>query len=73
MNEEEIILEYFLRFNEVKNMIIGLGEDSKLEVVVQKVFRSLPMRFIPNISTIEEMAYLKSLTMDQLLGTLIVY
>jgi len=55
INEEEIIPEYFLRVNEVTNMIIRLGEDVKEEVVVHKVLRSFPMRFNAKISAIKEM------------------
>jgi hypothetical protein len=45
MKEDEIIVAYFLRFDETVNAIIGLGEEIKQSVIVQKVLRSLPMRF----------------------------
>ena len=60
MNGEEIISKYFIRFDEVINMIRGLGEDVKEEVVIQKIWRSLLMRFHAKISTIEEMKNLKN-------------
>lgn len=40
---------------------------------VQKVLRSLPRRFNAKVSAIDEMANLKDLKMDQLLGTLTTY
>jgi len=45
MTGNEIIDEYFLRFDEVVNMIRGLGEEVKEEVTIQKVLRSLTMIF----------------------------
>ena len=41
--------------------------------LVHKVLRSLPDKFNPKVSAIEEMGDLKTLTMDQLLGTLTAY
>jgi hypothetical protein len=43
-----------------------LGEEIKESVIVQKLVRSLPMRFDPKISTLEERAYLDSISMDKL-------
>jgi hypothetical protein len=50
MKEDENIATYFLRVDETVNAIIGLGEEIKESVIVQKVLRSLPMRFDPKIS-----------------------
>jgi hypothetical protein len=36
------------------NAIIGLGEEIEESIIVQKILRSLPMRFNPKISTLEE-------------------
>jgi hypothetical protein len=54
MKEDEDITAYFLRVDETVNAIIGLGEEIEESVIVQKILRSLPMRFNPNISTLEE-------------------
>jgi hypothetical protein len=64
MKEDENIVAYFLRVDEIVNAIIGLGEEIKESVIVQKVLRSLPMRFDPKISTLEERADLDSISMD---------
>jgi hypothetical protein len=53
MKEYENIAAYFLRVDETVNAIIALGEEIKESVIVQKVLRSLPMRFNPNISSLE--------------------
>jgi hypothetical protein len=53
MKEDENIVAYFLRVDETVNAIIGLGEEIEESVIVQKVLRSLAMRFNPKISTID--------------------
>jgi hypothetical protein len=47
---------------------LGLGEEIKESVIVQKVLRSLSMRFEPNISALEERADLNSISMDEVHG-----
>ena len=59
MKEYENIAAYFLWFDETVNEMIGLGEEIKESVIVQKLLRSLPMRFDPKISTLEEISDLK--------------
>jgi hypothetical protein len=54
MKEDENIATYFLQVDETVNAIIGLGEEIEEFVIVQKALRSLPMRFDPKISTLEE-------------------
>jgi uncharacterized coiled-coil protein SlyX len=55
------------------NGIKGLGDEMKEHVVVQKVLRSLPMRFDSKISALEERVDLDTLTMDELHGILTAY
>jgi hypothetical protein len=68
MKEDEDITTYFLRVDETLNAIIGLGKEIEESVIVQKILRSLPMRFNPNISTLEEISDLDSISMDELHG-----
>jgi hypothetical protein len=55
------------------NAIIGLGEEIEESVIFQKVLRSLPIRFNPKISTLEERSDLKSISMDELHGIFTAY
>jgi hypothetical protein len=55
------------------NEFIGLGEEIEESVIVQKVLRSLPMRFNPKISTLEERLDLNSIVMDELHGIFTAY
>ena len=73
MKEEENIAAYFLRVDEIVNIIKGLGGKAEEPVIVQKILRSLPMRFNSKISTIEERSDLNTMTMDELHGTLTAY
>jgi hypothetical protein len=73
MKEDENIASYFLRVYEIVNAIIGLGEEIEESVIVQKVLRSLPMRFDPKMSAPEERVDLNSISMDELHGIFIAY
>jgi hypothetical protein len=73
MKEDEDITAYFLRVDETVNAIIGLGEEIEKSVIVQKVLRTLPMRFNPKISSLEERLDLNSVSMDELHGIFIAY
>ena len=73
MEESEDIATYFLRIDEVANTMRGLGQKIKDEDIVQKVLRSLPARFNPKVSALEERADLDTLDMDTLSGILTAY
>ena len=46
IKEDENISAYLLRVDETMNAIIGLGEEIKESIIVQKVLRSLPRDLI---------------------------
>jgi hypothetical protein len=73
MNEKEDIATYFLRVDEVVNAIIGLGEEIDESLVVQKVLRSLLLKYDAKVFTIEETRDLTKMEMDELHGSLIAY
>ena len=73
MNEDETINKYFLRVEELVNAMKGLGEKVEEVLLVQKILRSLHDRFNPNVSAIEKLNDLKTLSIDQLVGTLTTY
>jgi hypothetical protein len=65
-NEEENIAAYILRVDEIVKIIIGLGETIDEKLIVQEVIRSLPTRFNPKISPLENRKEMDRLTMDEL-------
>ena len=73
MKEKENIAVYLLWVDEVGNTIIGLVKKVNESVIVQKVLRTLPLRFDAKVSTLEEKNDLYSLTMDELHGILTTY
>jgi hypothetical protein len=68
MKEEENIIEYFHRVDEVVNSIRAIGEEIIDKPIVKKILRSLPMRYDAKISSIEDRSDLDTLTVDQLHG-----
>jgi hypothetical protein len=73
MKEDENIAAYFLRVEETLNEIIGLGEEVDESIIIQKVLRSLSMRFDPKISTLEERENIDRISMDELHGNFTAY
>jgi SPX domain protein involved in polyphosphate accumulation len=70
MDEDETISKYFLRIEELVNTMKHLGETIDESFLVQKILRSLHDRFNSKVSAIEEITDLKTLKLDQILGTL---
>jgi hypothetical protein len=54
IKEDETIGKYFIRVEEQVNEMIGLGEKIEDVSLVHKILRSLPDRFNPKVSVIEE-------------------
>jgi hypothetical protein len=52
VKEDENIATYFLRFDEIVNAIKGFKEEFDESIIVQKVLRSLPIRFDHKLSTL---------------------
>ena len=73
MNEDETVSKYFLRIEETVNSMNGLGENIDEASLVQNILRYFPEIFNPKVSRIEELYDLKTLHIDQLLGTLTAY
>ncbi|XP_059067536.1 uncharacterized protein LOC131858341 [Cryptomeria japonica] len=73
MKEEEKILDYLQRVDEIVNAIRGIGEYVSDEVIVKKVLRSLTTKYDIKVSAIEEAKDLKIFSMDELFGSLSSY
>jgi hypothetical protein len=73
MNEDKTVSKYFLRVEELVNVMKGLGDKIEDAFLVQKILRSLPNRFNPKVSAIEELNDLNIFSIDQILGTLTAY
>jgi hypothetical protein len=73
MNENKTISKYFLRVEELVNSMKGLGEKFEESFLVQNILRSLLDKFNSKVFAIEELNDLKTLSIDQILGTLTAY
>jgi hypothetical protein len=73
MDEKEDIATYFLRVDEVVNAIRGLGKELNESLVLQKVLRTLLLKYDAKFSAIEETRDLTKMKMDELHGSLIAY
>jgi hypothetical protein len=73
MKEDETVGKYFLRIEEMVNVMEVLGETIEEPSLIHKILRYLPDRFNPKVSAIEELNDLKTLEFDQILGTLTAY
>jgi hypothetical protein len=73
MNEDKKVIKYFLSVEELVNAMKGLGEKIEESILVQKILRSLLDKFNPKVSAIEELNDLKTLSIDQIIGTLTTY
>jgi len=73
MNEEEDIVGFSLRVDEVMNTIGGFSENINESLIVQKTLRSLPLICNAKVSTIKEIKYLENMKFDELHGILFTY
>ena len=73
MNEDEDVASFFLKVAKIVNNMKYVGETINECVIVKKDMRSLPSRFNPKVSSIEETTNWETLTMNQFLGDLIAY
>ena len=68
MKEQENIVEYLLRVDEIVNSIRGIGGEIKEKEVVDKVLRTHPMKYDSKVSSLEELDDIKLMTIDELHG-----
>jgi hypothetical protein len=54
MKDEENVAAYLLCVDEIVNTIRGLGEKVEEPMIVQKVLRSLPLRFDAKVSPLKK-------------------
>jgi hypothetical protein len=68
ISEDEKVLGFFLRVDEIVNTMKGIREEIKEDMIVKKVLGSLPSRIDAKVYAIEEMHELDKITMDRLHG-----
>ena len=73
MKEREDIDSFMNRVITVVNQLKIYGDDIKDQKVVEKVLRSLSTKFDVVVATIEEAKDLASLTVDEIMGSLLLH
>lgn len=70
MKEDKEIKTYIQRVDEIKSALEGLRELVDKKVIVRKVLKTIPSRFNPKVSILEDRSYLSNFSMDELDGIL---
>ncbi|MBE2321390.1 retrotransposon gag domain-containing protein, partial [Solirubrobacter sp. CPCC 204708] len=70
MEENESFSDFYAKLNDIVNTSFNLGETISNKVVVNKILRSLPDRFQPKVTAIEESKDVDLIRVDELCGSL---
>lgn len=73
MKSDESISEMFTRFTDIINNLKSLSKTYPNHEIVRKILKCLPKEWKPKVTTIQELKNLKTLALDQLMGSLITY
>ncbi|CAL9004055.1 unnamed protein product, partial [Prunus brigantina] len=73
MDENETFSEFYAKLCVIVNACSCLGEKIPEDRVVKKILRSLPQRFQPKITAIEEICDLNTLKVQELIGSIQTY
>ncbi|PON99959.1 hypothetical protein TorRG33x02_043770, partial [Trema orientale] len=73
MKEDETLSEYFTKLYDISNEAFALGKRFSDTKMVRKIFRSLPDRFNPKLTAIEESKNLDTMKVEELMGSLQTY
>jgi hypothetical protein len=70
MLEDETFNEFYTRISDLRNSMVSLGKKVSDVKLIKKILRSLPERFRIKVTTIEESKDLKSMKIEELVGSL---
>ncbi|GAV91935.1 UBN2 domain-containing protein, partial [Cephalotus follicularis] len=73
MKENENISGMFVRFTNIINSLQSLNKCYTNSEMVRKILRCLPKSWMPKVTTIEEAKDLKTLPLEELLGSLMTH
>jgi hypothetical protein len=73
MLEDETFGEFYTRIGDLRNSMVSLGKTISDIKLIQKILRSLPERFRIKVTTIEESKDLKSMKIEEFVGSLQTY
>ena len=73
MKGSETIKDYYSKLREVINQLRAYGEEISDKSVVEKILITLPAKYDPIVTTMEETKDLSTLTITELVGSLEAY
>ena len=73
MNENHTFSSFYFELSDIVNSSFNLGEPIPDSKVIRKILRSLPERFRPKVTAIEESKDIDSLRVDELVGSIQTY
>jgi hypothetical protein len=73
MQEEETFDVFYAKLSGIRNSMIGLGKKVSDVKIIRKILRSLPERFRSKVIAIEESRNLKTIRVEELVGSLQTY
>src|ERR1044072_4104398 len=73
MKESETVKDYYSKVKEIVNQMRAFGEDILDKKIVQKILITVPPKFDPIVTTIEETKDLSTLSVTELMGSLEAY
>ena len=73
MRDDETLSDYFTKLYDISNEAFALGKRFSDTKMVRKIFRSLPDRFQPKLTAIEESKNLDTMKVEELMGSLQTY
>ncbi|CAK8537451.1 unnamed protein product [Lathyrus sativus] len=73
IGEDETITESFVRVRDMTNIFFALDEKMSEEKLARKILISLPRTFEMKVTTIEEVQYISSIKVDELIDLLLTF
>lgn len=73
MDDNETFDVFYAKLSDIANSSFNLGEKIPESKIVRKILRSLPERFQPKVTAIEEVQNIDNLSVEQLVGNLQAY
>ncbi|RZC09022.1 Retrovirus-related Pol polyprotein from transposon RE1 [Glycine soja] len=73
MKESETVKDYYSKVKEIVNQMRAFGEDILDKKIVEKILITMPQKFDPIVTTIEETKDLSTLSKTELVGSLEAY
>lgn len=70
IEEDETFDDFYAKLSVIRNSTINLGKKVSDNKIVRKIMRSLPKRFVPKITVIEESTDIDSMKVEELVGSL---